>query len=166
MAGRCKGAAAGIGRFSTAASLTRSVRYIARLQNYPSLVFGCRQLGFAILFRARSSRWTLLGLCSCAARERQQVREGAGSAGVTAGGRSSPEGREGAALARRHIEGPEAVCSGGCLDQAVPKPRHRYKLLVLPGLSQVGNTAFAKSLCDPGFARLEINCASGAEPDL
>ena len=46
------------------------------------------------------------------------------------------------------------------------KPRHRYKFLVLQGPSRVGKTAFAWSLCDPGFETLEINCASGAEPDL
>ena len=46
------------------------------------------------------------------------------------------------------------------------KPRHRYKFLVLQGPSRVGKTAFARSLCDPGFETLEINCASGAEPDL
>ena len=46
------------------------------------------------------------------------------------------------------------------------KPRHRYTFLVLQGPSRVGKTAFARSLCDPGFETLEINCASGAEPDL
>ena len=46
------------------------------------------------------------------------------------------------------------------------KARHRYKFLVLQGPSRVGKTAFARSLCDPGFETLEINCASGAEPDL
>ena len=46
------------------------------------------------------------------------------------------------------------------------KPIHRYKFLVLQGPSQVGKTAFARSLCDEGFETLEINCASGAEPDL
>ena len=45
-------------------------------------------------------------------------------------------------------------------------PRHRYKFLVLQGPSRVGKTAFARSLCDPGYETLEINCASGAEPDL
>ena len=45
-------------------------------------------------------------------------------------------------------------------------PSHRYKFLVLQGPSRVGKTAFARSLCDPGFQTLEINCASGAEPDL
>ena len=43
---------------------------------------------------------------------------------------------------------------------------HRYKFLVLSGPSKVGKTAFARSLCDPGLTTLEINCASGAEPDL
>ena len=43
---------------------------------------------------------------------------------------------------------------------------HRYKFLVLSGPSRVGKTAFARSLCDPGMETLEINCASGAEPDL
>ena len=45
-------------------------------------------------------------------------------------------------------------------------PLHRYKFLVLSGPSRVGKTAFARSLCDPGFETLELNCASGAEPDL
>ena len=47
-------------------------------------------------------------------------------------------------------------------DQAI----HRYKFLVLSGPSMVGKTAFARSLCDPGCETLEINCASGAEPEL
>ena len=47
-------------------------------------------------------------------------------------------------------------------DQAL----HRYKCLVLSGPSKVGKTAFARSLCDPGFETLEVNCASGAEPEL
>ena len=47
-------------------------------------------------------------------------------------------------------------------DQAI----HRYKFLVLSGPSRVGKTAFARSLCDPGCETLEINCASGAEPEL
>ena len=46
------------------------------------------------------------------------------------------------------------------------KPRHRYRFLVLSGPSRVGKTAFAKSLCAPGMETLEMNCASGAEPDL
>ena len=44
--------------------------------------------------------------------------------------------------------------------------RHRYKFLVFSGPSRVGKTAFARSLCDPGFETLEVNCASGAEPEL
>ena len=44
--------------------------------------------------------------------------------------------------------------------------QHRYKFLVLSGPSRVGKTAFAKSLCDPGLETLEVNCASGAEPEL
>ena len=46
------------------------------------------------------------------------------------------------------------------------KPRHRYRFLVLAGPSRVGKTAFAKSLCAPDMETLELNCASGAEPDL
>ena len=46
------------------------------------------------------------------------------------------------------------------------KPRHRYRFLVLAGPSRVGKTAFARSLCDPGMETLEVNCSSGAEPDL
>ena len=45
-------------------------------------------------------------------------------------------------------------------------PAHRYKFLVLSGPSRVGKTAFARSLCTSGFETLEVNCASGAEPDL
>ena len=54
--------------FSIAASLTRSVLFSARPPNYPSRDFWCRRIGFSILFRARSSRWMWLGLCSCSAR--------------------------------------------------------------------------------------------------
>ena len=43
---------------------------------------------------------------------------------------------------------------------------HRYKFLVLSGPSRVGKTAFARSLCAQGFETLEVNCASGAEPEL
>ena len=46
------------------------------------------------------------------------------------------------------------------------KPRHRYRFLVLAGPSRVGKTAFARSLCGPGMETLEVNCGSGAEPDL
>ena len=46
------------------------------------------------------------------------------------------------------------------------KPRHRYRFLVLAGPSRVGKTAFARSLCGPGMEILEVNCSSGAEPDL
>ena len=46
------------------------------------------------------------------------------------------------------------------------KAKHRYKFLVLAGPSRVGKTAFARSLCGPGMETLEVNCSSGAEPDL
>ena len=46
------------------------------------------------------------------------------------------------------------------------KPRHRYRFLVLAGPSRVGKIAFARSLCGPGMETLEVNCGSGAEPDL
>ena len=46
------------------------------------------------------------------------------------------------------------------------EPRHRYKFLVLSGPSRVGKTAFARSLCEAGKEVLEINCASGDEPNL
>ena len=46
------------------------------------------------------------------------------------------------------------------------KPRHRYRFLVLAGPSRVGKTAFARSLAGPGTETLEVNCGSGAEPDL
>ena len=46
------------------------------------------------------------------------------------------------------------------------KARHRYRFLVLAGPSRVGKTAFARSLCGPGMETLEVNCSSGAEPDL
>ena len=52
-----------------------------------------------------------------------------------------------------------------CLNQ-FKKPRHRYRFLVLAGPSRVGKTAFARSLCKPGMETLEVNCSSGAEPDL
>ena len=42
----------------------------------------------------------------------------------------------------------------------------RYKFLVLSGPSKVGKTAFARTLCERGLETLEVNCASGAEPDL
>ena len=45
-------------------------------------------------------------------------------------------------------------------------PRHRYRFLVLAGPSRVGKTAFARSLCGPGMETSEVNCGSGAEPDL
>ena len=46
------------------------------------------------------------------------------------------------------------------------KAMHRYRFLVLAGPSRVGKTAFARSLCSPGMETLEVNCSSGAEPDL
>ena len=46
------------------------------------------------------------------------------------------------------------------------EPQHRYKFLVLSGPSRVGKTAFARSLCEAGKETLEINCASGMEPNL
>ena len=52
-----------------------------------------------------------------------------------------------------------------CLNQ-FKKPRHRYRFLVLAGPSRVGKIAFVKSLCGPGMETLEVNCSSGAEPDL
>jgi hypothetical protein len=45
-------------------------------------------------------------------------------------------------------------------------PEMRYKFLVLSGPSKVGKTAFARTLCERGLDTLEVNCASGAEPDL
>ena len=45
-------------------------------------------------------------------------------------------------------------------------PMHRYRFLVLSGPSKVGKTAFARSLCEKGMEVLEVNCASGAEPEL
>ena len=42
----------------------------------------------------------------------------------------------------------------------------RYKFLVLTGPSRLGKTAFARSLAVQGMETLEVNCASGAEPDL
>ena len=44
--------------------------------------------------------------------------------------------------------------------------QHRYKFLVLSGPSRVGKTAFARTLCEKGKETLEINCASGVEPNL
>ena len=46
------------------------------------------------------------------------------------------------------------------------EPQHRYKFLVLSGPSRVGKTAFARSLCEADKETLEINCASGMEPNL
>ena len=46
------------------------------------------------------------------------------------------------------------------------EPLHRYKFLVLSGPSRVGKTAFARSLCEEGKEVLEVNCASGDEPNL
>ena len=46
------------------------------------------------------------------------------------------------------------------------EPLHRYKFLVLAGPSRVGKTAFARSLCEKDKEVLEINCASGEEPNL
>ena len=45
-------------------------------------------------------------------------------------------------------------------------PLHRYRFLVLSGPSRVGKTAFARSLCATGMQVLELNCASGNEPEL
>ena len=45
-------------------------------------------------------------------------------------------------------------------------PLHRYRFLVLSGPSRVGKTAFARSLCATGMEVLELNCASGKEPEL
>ena len=42
----------------------------------------------------------------------------------------------------------------------------RYKFLILSGPSRMGKTVFARSLCDPSKQVLEVNCASGREPDL
>ena len=42
----------------------------------------------------------------------------------------------------------------------------RYSFLVLDGPSKMGKSQFAKSLARPCSKCLEINCASGAEPDL
>ena len=42
----------------------------------------------------------------------------------------------------------------------------RYKFLVLQGPSKVGKTLFARNLSTPCFETLEVNCASGDEPDL
>ena len=50
--------------------------------------------------------------------------------------------------------------------QQFQQPLHRYKFLVLAGPSRVGKTAFARSLCEDGKEVLEINCASGDEPNM
>lgn len=42
----------------------------------------------------------------------------------------------------------------------------RYRYLVLEGPTRMGKTAFAMNLCPSGLDVLEINCASGDEPDL
>ena len=42
----------------------------------------------------------------------------------------------------------------------------RYNFLVLAGPSRMGKTAFARSLAAEGMHTLEVNCASGAEPDM
>ena len=46
------------------------------------------------------------------------------------------------------------------------KPLRRHSFLVLSGPSRLGKTVYARSLCPPNMAVLEINCAGGAEPDL
>ena len=46
------------------------------------------------------------------------------------------------------------------------EPQHRYKFLVLSGPSRVGKTAFARTLYEAGKEVLEVNCASGDEPNL
>lgn len=53
-----------------------------------------------------------------------------------------------------------------CFLRQFEKPLHRYKFLVLSGPSKVGKTAFARSLCELGKEVLEVNCASGDEPNL
>ena len=50
--------------------------------------------------------------------------------------------------------------------QQFEKATHRDGILVLAGPSREGKTAFARSLCVPGMETLEVNCSSGAEPDL
>ena len=49
--------------------------------------------------------------------------------------------------------------------QHFESPHHRYQFLVLSGPTQVGKTAFARGPCAPSYTTLEVNCASGAEPD-
>ena len=49
--------------------------------------------------------------------------------------------------------------------QQFESPHHRYQFLVLSGPTQVGKTAFARGPCAPSYTTLEVNCASGAEPD-
>lgn len=44
--------------------------------------------------------------------------------------------------------------------------RHRYKFLVLDGPSQMGKTIFARTFAKTPQRVLEVNCASGKEPDL
>ena len=63
---------------------------------------------------------------------------------------------------KAHKSFPEVDCFVGQFREAL----HRYKLLVLSGPSRVGKTAFARSLCDAGLQTLEVNCSSGAEPEL
>ena len=50
--------------------------------------------------------------------------------------------------------------------QQFEKATHRDGILVLAGPSCEGKTVFARSLCGPGVGTLEVNCSSGAEPDL
>lgn len=51
-------------------------------------------------------------------------------------------------------------------DKQYEELRERYNFLVLEGPSKTGKTAYGRSKCPPGMQVLEINCASGAEPDL
>jgi len=43
---------------------------------------------------------------------------------------------------------------------------YRYRMLILEGPSKIGKTIYARSLTPPNRSYLELNCTSGAEPDL
>ena len=63
-------------------------------------------------------------------------------------------------------EGAEVSDLAQAFHNQFKKPQHRYKFLVVSGPSRVGKTASARSLCEPSLQTSELNCSSGAEPDL
>ena len=152
--------------FSTAASATKPEHCSARRPRYPSKDFWSSRIGFLTLYRQKMETdvaKALLVQCANASRHIRELEIHDAHLEEEAVRRVQENCSR---LLSVTLKPPKTYPQVDIFMRQFEEALHRYRCLVLSGPSRVGKTAFARTLCDPGFEVLEINCASGAEPEL